>query len=175
MVNQILSRLPVGYPAPVVLCLHRLRDVRKGFIEALSIKSNLPVLEAIDKEQLEPGHVYLAPANYHFSVKPGVGYFWKLTRLELTNYHFPVEPRGLIALSSEEAVNYSRPAIDITFEPLGMPTGKRRWECCSQAPTATAPWVYGFYAWPEALHRPGSRRCLYADHVQSGPVHLHRT
>ena len=103
VVNQILHKLSADYTASVVLCLHRLRDVRKGFIEALSVKSKLPVVEAVDKEYLKPGNVYLAPANYHLSM----------------------EPEGLIALSSEEAMNYSRPAIDITFEAVGHVYGDK--------------------------------------------------
>lgn len=94
VVHAILGALPAHYPIPVVLCLHRLRDVKSGFIEALSIKSRLPVREVIDKCNLHNGCVYLAPANYHFSV----------------------EPEGQVALSTEVAINYSRPSIDITFE-----------------------------------------------------------
>ena len=50
-------------------------------------------MEPHDKESIKKGAVYLAPANYHMSV-------------ELGN-HF--------ALSTEEMVNNSRPAIDITL------------------------------------------------------------
>ena len=75
------------------MCLHRLKHVRNGFVEALSIKSVVQVTEPFDKENIKKGSVYLAPANYHMSV-------------ELGN-HF--------ALSTEEMINNSRPSIDITL------------------------------------------------------------
>jgi two-component system, chemotaxis family, protein-glutamate methylesterase/glutaminase len=92
-VTTILSALPMNFPLPVFLCLHRLKHVRTGFVEALSIKSNMKVIEPLDKEYIRQYKAYLAPANYHM-------YF------ELGNY---------IALSTEPPVNHSRPSIDISF------------------------------------------------------------
>ena len=92
-VVKILSQLPKGFPLPIIMCLHRLKHVRNGFVEALSIKSVAQVTEPNDKENIKKGSVYLAPANYHMSV-------------ELGNF---------FALSTEEMVNNSRPAIDITL------------------------------------------------------------
>ncbi len=93
-ITEILSELPKNYDATVFLCLHRLKHVRTGFVEALSIKSKLPISEPIDKEFIKNGRVYLAPANYHM-------YF------ELGNS---------FSLSTETAVNHSRPSIDLSFE-----------------------------------------------------------
>lgn len=93
VVTKILSSLNESYPIPVLLCLHRLKHVRSGFVEALSLKSNIPINEPNDKDQLKPGRAYLAPANYHMYV-------------ELANR---------IALSTEESVNHSRPSIDLSF------------------------------------------------------------
>lgn len=92
-VVKILSQLPKGFPLPIIMCLHRLKHVRNGFVEALSLKSVVQVSEPHDKESIKRGGVYLAPSNYHLSV-------------ELGNY---------FALSTEEMVNNSRPAIDITL------------------------------------------------------------
>ncbi len=93
LVTKILSKLPANFNYPVVLALHRLKHVRHGFVEALSIKSTLPVIEPHDKDPIKPGKVYLAPANYHLYI----------------------ELAGKFALSTEEPVNHSRPAIDLTF------------------------------------------------------------
>jgi len=92
-ITRILAQLPKGFPLPIIMCLHRLKHVRNGFVEALSIKSINQVVEPLDKEPIKKGGVYLAPANYHLSI-------------ELGNY---------FALSTEEMVNNSRPAIDITL------------------------------------------------------------
>jgi len=62
-------------------------------VEALALKSGIPVVEPYDKDQLKPGIAYLAPANYHMYV-------------ELPNR---------IALSTDETVNHSRPSIDLSF------------------------------------------------------------
>jgi two-component system, chemotaxis family, protein-glutamate methylesterase/glutaminase len=93
VVTRILNGLPKSFPLPVLLCLHRLKHVRSGFVEALSLKSNIPVEEPYDKDLLRPGKAYLAPANYHMYI-------------ELANR---------IALSTEETVNHSRPSIDLSF------------------------------------------------------------
>ncbi len=93
VVTRILSSLPKYFPLPVLLCLHRLKHVRSGFVEALSLKSSIPVEEPYDKDQLKPSRAYLAPANYHMYI-------------ELANR---------IALSTEDPVNHSRPSIDLSF------------------------------------------------------------
>src|SRR5690606_25261254 len=87
-------QLPEDFELPIILCLHRLKHVRNGFVEALSLKSISPVVEPHDKESIKKKKIYLAPANYHLS-------------LELGN---------TFALSTEPMVNNSRPAIDITLE-----------------------------------------------------------
>ena len=93
VISRILGNLPKNFPIPVLLVLHRLKHVRSGFIEALSIRSSLPLLEPNDKDSIKPGRGYLAPANYHMYVELG----------------------NRIALSTEESVNHSRPSIDLSF------------------------------------------------------------
>lgn len=93
-VTKILSQLPADFNLPIIMCLHRLKHVRNGFVEALCIKSIRPVNEPIDKESIKRGGIYLAPANYHLSVELGNSF----------------------SLSTEDMVNNSRPAIDITLE-----------------------------------------------------------
>lgn len=93
VVTKILASLPKGYNIPIFMCLHRLKHIRSGFVEALSIKSQLPIIEPNDKEHIRPGKIYLAPANYHMYIELG----------------------NNIALSTEEAVNHSRPSIDLSF------------------------------------------------------------
>ena len=94
LVVEILAGLPKNFPLPVLLCLHRLKHIRHGFVEALNIKSNIPVIEPEDKESIRPGRAYLAPSNYHMFVEIG----------------------NTIALSTDEMVKFSRPSIDLTFD-----------------------------------------------------------
>ena len=93
-ITKILASLPEDFLLPIIMCLHRLKHVRNGFVEALSIKSIKPVTEPIDKESIKKGHVYLAPSNYHLSVELGNSF----------------------SLSTEEMINNSRPSIDVTLE-----------------------------------------------------------
>jgi two-component system, chemotaxis family, protein-glutamate methylesterase/glutaminase len=97
VVRKILLSLPSDFPIPIVLCLHRLKDVRNGFVESLSLNTKIEVKEPHDKDPVKPGHVYLSPANYHLLI----------------------EPSHYFALSTEDNINYSRPSIDITFDSAG--------------------------------------------------------
>jgi two-component system chemotaxis response regulator CheB len=94
VISKVLASLPKDFELPIIMCLHRLKHVRHGFVEALNIKSSISLDEPEDKENIKKGKIYLAPANYHLSV-------------ELGNY---------FSLSTEEMVNNSRPSIDVTLE-----------------------------------------------------------
>ncbi len=93
VVIKILNSFPKNFSLPVFLCLHRLKHVREGFVEALSTKSNIPIEEPNDKDIIIPGIAYLAPSNYHMYIEP--------------DFH--------IGLSTDEPVNHSRPSIDLSF------------------------------------------------------------
>lgn len=89
----ILGGLGRGFPAPIAVAQHRSADVDGRLVELLSRKSRLPVEEAEDKSPLQPGHVYLAPPDYHMLVE-----------------------RGEIDLSVDAPVSWARPSIDVLFE-----------------------------------------------------------
>jgi two-component system chemotaxis response regulator CheB len=89
----ILGGLHRGFPAPIAIAQHRSADVEGRLVELLSRTSRLPVQEAEDKHPLLPGHVYLAPPDYHMLVE-----------------------RGEIDLSVDAPVSWARPSIDVLFE-----------------------------------------------------------
>jgi len=93
IVIRLLELLRPNLPIPVFLCLHRLKQVRKGFEETLNYNASLPVREPLDKDYIRPGKVYLAPANYHMLIEKDL----------------------CIALSTEKPIHHSRPSIDICF------------------------------------------------------------
>jgi two-component system chemotaxis response regulator CheB len=93
VIIQLLEVLPDHISIPVFLCLHRLKQVRRGFEETLAKISRLPLTEPFDKETIRAGRLYLAPANYHMLI----------------------ENTRMIALSIDEPIHYSRPSIDICF------------------------------------------------------------
>lgn len=95
VVVNILSNVSERYGLPLVMCLHRLKQVKEGFTDALTYKSGMPVKEPYDKERIRAGNAYLAPSNYHLLTEVGDPCF---------------------SLSTEEMVKYSRPSIDVLFD-----------------------------------------------------------
>lgn len=93
VVSRILAALPATFPLPIVICMHRLKHVRAGFVEALGDRTPLQVCEPYDKQPIEPGRVYIAPANYHLFI----------------------DFDGSASLSIEAPHLFCRPAIDHTL------------------------------------------------------------
>ena len=87
-----MSGLPAGFGVPVVLVQHRHRQSDHLLSSLLQERTALIVTEVEDKTPIEPGNVYVAPADYHLLVD-----------------------RGFFTLSTEAPVRYSRPSIDVTL------------------------------------------------------------
>lgn len=92
--EQIFSVLPEDFPVPIVVAQHRYRTSGEALPNFLRRHSKLSVVDADDKQWIQPGHVYLAPADYHLLVDRG----------------------GELSLSIDAAVAFSRPSIDVLFE-----------------------------------------------------------
>ena len=90
----ILPALPTHFPCAVLVVVHVPPDRDNALAPLLQSKCKLLVKEAEDKEPIESGAIYLAPSDYHLLV----------------------ETDQTLALSADEAVNYSRPSIDVLFE-----------------------------------------------------------
>jgi two-component system, chemotaxis family, protein-glutamate methylesterase/glutaminase len=91
--RELVSCLPPDLPVPVVLIQHRHKMSDEALPRLLQDRTPLSVCEAEDKMPIEPGKVYVAPADYHLLV----------------------EPESYFTLSVEEPIRYSRPSIDLTF------------------------------------------------------------
>lgn len=89
----LLAGLPPELAVPVVVVLHRSPEGGDGLTTVFRAATKLVVMEARDKQPLEPGHVYIAPADYHLLVEP-----------------------SSLALSVDEPVSYARPSVDVLFE-----------------------------------------------------------
>jgi two-component system chemotaxis response regulator CheB len=98
---KILSKLPADYGLPILVVQHLHPRDDGGFAEHLDREIGLTVVAPCDKQKIERGRIYIAPANYHMLV----------------------ERNGAIALSTEGRVNWSRPSIDVLFE-----SAARAWE-----------------------------------------------
>jgi two-component system chemotaxis response regulator CheB len=89
----LLSSLSDRFSWAVAIAQHRIRDSESSLCDFLHQYSRLPVAEPEDKEPIEGGHVYLAPADYHLLVDKD---------------HF--------ALSTASPISRARPSINYLFE-----------------------------------------------------------
>jgi two-component system chemotaxis response regulator CheB len=102
-IASVLEPLPADFGIPVVLAQHRPANAGNEMLEqVLARGSKLEVVAATDKEPLAPGRVYVAPADYHLLVEP-----------------------GHLALSTDAAVEFSRPSVDVLFESAADAYGPR--------------------------------------------------
>jgi len=92
--EEIFGALPADFAVPIVVAQHRYRTSGEALPNFLRRHSKLRVVDAVDKEWIRRGHVYLAPADYHLYIDRG----------------------GELSLSVDAAVAYSRPSIDVLFE-----------------------------------------------------------
>ncbi|MCB9419384.1 MAG: chemotaxis protein CheB [Ardenticatenaceae bacterium] len=92
--SRLFTDFPPDFPLSVLAVQHIHPDEDGALAVYLNGLSALPVTEAMDKEPVQAGHIYLAPPNYHLLV----------------------ERNHTLALSVDERVNYARPSIDVLFE-----------------------------------------------------------
>lgn len=92
--SLILPTLPASFPLPVFVVVHVPPHKHSVLADIFNAKCRVKVIEAEDKEPIEPGVIYFAPPNYHMLF----------------------ESRSSIALSNEDEVLFSRPSIDVAFE-----------------------------------------------------------
>ncbi|MCF2497525.1 chemotaxis protein CheB [Dyadobacter chenhuakuii] len=91
---HLLPLLNKTLPFAIIVVLHRRHSADSSLSELLSTKTALPTHEVDDKDVILPGHIYLAPADYHLLIEKGETF----------------------SLDYSEKVNFSRPSIDVTFE-----------------------------------------------------------
>jgi two-component system chemotaxis response regulator CheB len=93
-VGQILADLPDDVTQPIVVAQHRHPEsFGRTLADLLGRHTRRDVADVEDKTPIEPGHVYLAPPDYHLLIEP-----------------------GSFALSIDERVQHARPSIDVLFE-----------------------------------------------------------
>ena len=91
--RKVLVGLPPRFNVPIVIVQHRHRDSDQLLVALLQEHTKLRVLEVEDQTEIEQGSIYVAPPDYHVLVD-----------------------KGILALSTDEPVRFSRPSIDVTFE-----------------------------------------------------------
>jgi len=101
--TQVLSGLPAGFPAIVVVVQHLDPRHRSLMPEIFGRRSKLLVFQAADGMEVVPGNVYLAPPDRHLLVNGD----------------------GTLSLTQTELVNFVRPSADLLFESVAAAYGGR--------------------------------------------------
>jgi two-component system chemotaxis response regulator CheB len=92
--TQVLSALPAGFPAAIVVVQHVDPRHRSLMAEILTKRTALKVREARESERIAPGSVSIAPPNKHLLVNAD----------------------GSLHLTQTELVHFVRPSADLLFE-----------------------------------------------------------
>ncbi|MDB5192998.1 MAG: chemotaxis protein CheB [Segetibacter sp.] len=103
VILEIMKAIPDKFPHTVVIVIHRQRNVSSEMATVLSIANERkPIVEPDDKEPIKTGCIYLAPQNYHLLI----------------------EDDHTFSLDYSEAIKYSRPSIDVSFESVARVFGE---------------------------------------------------
>ncbi len=102
-IREILAQLPAQIP-PIVIVQHMPEMFTRMFAKRLDEQCRIAVSEAVDRERLKPGHAYVAPGNWHLSVKRAGKAF---------------EAR----VEQGSPVNRHRPSVDVLFASVAAAAG----------------------------------------------------
>lgn len=94
VIITIIKELPKSFEIPLVLILHRQRNVVSELKKILKPFHAKQIIEPDDKDPVSNCCIYLAPQNYHLLI----------------------EQDHTFSLDYSEVVRYSRPSIDVAFE-----------------------------------------------------------
>lgn len=94
VILNLLKSIPKDFPIPIIVIVHRNPKFESNFESVFKNTFSIQIKSAEDKEKIEEKTVYFAPAGYHLLI----------------------EPDFKIALDNSEAIQFSRPSIDVTFE-----------------------------------------------------------
>lgn len=96
--NKVLSRITNKFPLPILIVQHITVGFGQGLVDWLSTTIGPHVIEAKDGVLPLPGHIYIAPDNYHLLV----------------------DNTGRLKLSSGLPIKGHRPAANLLFETVGQ-------------------------------------------------------
>jgi two-component system, chemotaxis family, protein-glutamate methylesterase/glutaminase len=101
---EVITRLPADFPVPITIVQHMPALFTRLLAERLASQSQLTVREAKPGSMLHPGHVWIAPGDYHMRVlRTGSGM--------------------MLALSQDPPENSCRPAVDVLFRSVAETCG----------------------------------------------------
>ena len=109
VLGLILSELPFNLPASVLVVQHMPPDFTGPLAKRFDQMSKILIMEAEDGDVLEVGRVYVAPGDYHMTVK----------RRAVEGVK-----KVVICLNKDPLVNGLRPSIDVTMKSVSEVYGE---------------------------------------------------
>jgi two-component system chemotaxis response regulator CheB len=91
---RAVKNFPIALNKAVIIVIHRKKNFFSDIEKLFADNSRMSLREIADKDVIEKNTVYIAPANYHTLI----------------------EKEKTFSLDVSEAVWYSKPSIDVTFE-----------------------------------------------------------
>jgi two-component system chemotaxis response regulator CheB len=101
---EVLPKIPKDFPVPIVVVQHMPPLFTKLLAERLASRSAIPVEEGSAGVAVSPGRAWIAPGNFHMTVKR-VGVSWRLD------------------LNQDAPENSCRPAVDVLFRSVASTYG----------------------------------------------------
>jgi two-component system chemotaxis response regulator CheB len=103
VIFQVVKSLTPDLNKVVIIVIHRKKNFLSEIEKLFSENTRISFREISDKDQINNNTVYIAPANYHTLI----------------------ENNGYFSLDVSDAVWYSKPSIDVTFESAAEVYGDR--------------------------------------------------
>ncbi len=103
--GSIFPTIPAKFPVPIVIVQHMPPVFTKHLAERLNSKSQIRVYEGVEGAILKPGEAWIAPGDYHMTVKK-----------EGVNY--------VLHMNQQPPENSCRPAVDVLFRSVAETFGK---------------------------------------------------
>lgn len=99
-VEQVCTKLPWGFSKPILIVQHMPAEFTRIFSEFLAKKCNLPVKETKDGDEIQGGHIFIAPGGYHLTVYKDMSRGKKITKLQTTPPVKGVRPAADVLFAS---------------------------------------------------------------------------
>lgn len=94
LIFRAVKSFPIALDKAVIIVIHRKKNFFSEIEKLFADNSRMSLREIADKDVIEKNTIYIAPANYHSLI----------------------EKEKTFSLDVSEAVWYSKPSIDVTFE-----------------------------------------------------------
>ncbi|OKH51418.1 chemotaxis response regulator protein-glutamate methylesterase [Calothrix sp. HK-06] len=103
---EILPKIPADFPAAILIVQHMPPMFTKLMAERLASKCQIPVAEAISGTTVKPGHIWIAPGDFHLEV-------------------LRVEDTIKLVTNQAPLENSCRPAVDVLFRSVAKVYGNK--------------------------------------------------